>query len=163
MLIDVFRASCGVCVSRNYQRHFQYNCQHKALQAAALPSDERKAAVHETGEPAVGDGCGYARAEDDSSSVDVERVELLLSQRTAARRAKEWSVADGLLAQLHELGVEVTDKPDPSHGGLRRWCGGKSPELLRRGDWTCPNSQCAINCFASRVTCFKCHTPKPTT
>ena len=38
-----------------------------------------------------------------------------------------------------------------------------SVEELRRGDWTCPNSNCGINCFASRVTCFKCHTPKPAT
>eukprot|EP01044_Picomonas_judraskeda_P009478 COSAG03_NODE_1156_length_4692_cov_5.187895_4_plen_162_part_00 len=161
-MIDVFRASCGLCVSANYQRHFQYNCQHKALQASALPSGERT--VAKRGEAAAGDGCGYVRAEGDSSSVDVEAVEALLSQRVAARRAKEWSVADGLLAQLHELGVEVSDKPEPSQaGGARRWCGGKSVELLRRGDWTCPNSQCGINCFASRLSCFKCHTPKPTT
>ncbi len=163
VLVDVFRASCGLCVSRNYHRHFQYNCQHKKLQADGLPSAEAAAERGKAVARDAGGGSGYARAEGDTSSVDADRVEMLLTQRMAARRAKEWSVADGLLAQLHEMGVEVTDKPDAAHGGVRRWCGGKSVEELRRGDWTCPNSNCGINCFASRVTCFKCNTPKPAT
>lgn len=175
VLVDVFRASCGLCVSRNYHRLYQYNCQHKVLQpdggvasatvaARAKANTQRAVEAQEAGVAGGDDdgGSGYVRAEDDRSNVDADLVETLLTQRTAARRAKDWSVADSLLAQLHEMGVEVTDKPDPTFGGARRWCGGKSVQELRRGDWTCPNKNCGINCFASRVTCYKCHTPKPT-
>ena len=57
-----------------------------------------------------------------------------------------------LLAELHDMGVEVLDKE-------RTWRGGCDPATLRRGDWSCP--ACGENCFASRSECFKCHAPKP--
>jgi tRNA acetyltransferase TAN1 len=174
VLVDVFRASCGLCVSRNYHRLHQYNCQHKAMQpdgglalaaaeAKAKAKGESRRAAEAAGAAAGGAddrGSGYVRAEGDSSEVDASRVETLLKQRTVARSAKDWSAADSLLAQLHEMGVDVTDKPDPTDG-TRRWCGGKSVEDLRRGDWTCPNPSCGINCFASKTACYTCHTPKP--
>lgn len=36
---------------------------------------------------------------------------------------------------------------------------GRAPNPGRPGDWLCPS--CGANCFASRDTCFKCKTPKP--
>lgn len=33
---------------------------------------------------------------------------------------------------------------------------------FRPGDWYCPNPACNFQNFASRATCFRCHTPSPT-
>ncbi|KAJ3126443.1 hypothetical protein HK098_007495 [Nowakowskiella sp. JEL0407] len=34
--------------------------------------------------------------------------------------------------------------------------------VMRPGDWICPNTKCAFQNFASRFECFKCHGPRPT-
>ena len=149
VLVDVFRASCGLCVSRHYNNHHQYNCQSKALQ----PDGGFAAAAAAASAATKGKG-GFTREENDTSEVDCAAVEALLAERGVARKAKDWKTADTKLASLHELGVEVTDKE-------RTWRGGGDVELLRRGDWSCPNPECGLNCFASRTMCFKCNTPKP--
>mmetsp|Transcript_48666 Transcript_48666/g.135005 ORF Transcript_48666/g.135005 Transcript_48666/m.135005 type:complete len:80 (-) Transcript_48666:537-776(-) len=43
----------------------------------------------------------------------------------------------------------------PMGGGM----GGGGGGDVRPGDWTCPN--CGANVFASKMSCFRCHTPKP--
>ena len=140
VLVDVFRSSCGLCVTRNYKRCNDFNCQHKNLLAAG--SQARSTAKVSA----------YARAEGDASEVDASAVCALLAKRGAARGAKQFRSADRLLAELHDMGVEVLDKE-------RTWRGGCDPTTLRRGDWSCP--ACGENCFASRSECFKCHAPKP--
>ncbi|KAG0184457.1 hypothetical protein DFQ28_011093 [Apophysomyces sp. BC1034] len=39
---------------------------------------------------------------------------------------------------------------------------GRPPITFRPGDWYCPNPTCGFQNFASRSTCFRCHTPNPT-
>jgi cysteinyl-tRNA synthetase len=41
-----------------------------------------------------------------------ERVEELLAERTTARATAAWSVADAVLTELREAGIEVMDGPD---------------------------------------------------
>ena len=136
----VFRSSCGLCVTRNYKRCNDFNCQHKNL----LPAGSQARSTAKVS--------AYARAEGDASEVDASAVCALLAKRGAARGAKQFRSADRLLAELHDMGVEVLDKE-------RTWRGGCDPATLRRGDWSCP--ACGENCFASRSECFKCHAPKP--
>jgi inhibitor of KinA sporulation pathway (predicted exonuclease) len=47
------------------------------------------------------------------------------------------------------------------HGGYNS--GGRPHHHIsfRPGDWYCPNSACGFQNFASRHTCFRCHTPNP--
>ncbi|KAI7866326.1 hypothetical protein BDF14DRAFT_1813984 [Spinellus fusiger] len=41
--------------------------------------------------------------------------------------------------------------------------GGRHQQItFRPGDWYCPNTSCGFQNFASRATCFRCHTPNPT-
>ncbi|CAO3618986.1 unnamed protein product [Cunninghamella echinulata] len=35
------------------------------------------------------------------------------------------------------------------------------PSSIRPGDWFCPNPACGFQNFASRMSCYKCHTPNP--
>lgn len=35
------------------------------------------------------------------------------------------------------------------------------PANFRPGDWYCPNPACGFQNFASRMSCYKCHTPNP--
>ena len=46
----------------------------------------------------------------------------------------------------------------PAGGGMGGGGGGRGE--VRPGDWTCPN--CSANVFASKSTCFRCQTPRPT-
>ncbi|KAI9478069.1 MAG: ribonuclease H-like domain-containing protein [Benjaminiella poitrasii] len=56
-----------------------------------------------------------------------------------------------------------------SHYGSYYGSGGRPPHYhhhhqpitFRPGDWYCPNTACGFQNFASRSTCFKCHTPNP--
>eukprot|EP00752_Nemacystus_decipiens_P017892 g16041.t1 len=45
------------------------------------------------------------------------------------------------------------------HGGGGYGGGGGGGYNKRPGDWECPG--CGYNCFASRMECNRCHTPKP--
>ncbi|KAL0086169.1 hypothetical protein F4703DRAFT_1736736 [Phycomyces blakesleeanus] len=47
---------------------------------------------------------------------------------------------------------------NPAYGSGRP----HQPIAFRPGDWYCPNSSCGFQNFASRASCFRCHTPNPT-
>lgn len=51
--------------------------------------------------------------------------------------------------------VQTYNRGGPGVIGVGLGSGGD----VRPGDWTCPN--CSANVFASKNTCFRCHTPKP--
>ena len=76
---------------------------------------------------------GRAREEERMRDDDTEHEE---------GRDRERSWYDGGTRQSGQGGYDSAPKAD-----------------VRPGDWTCPN--CGANCFASRVSCFKCQTPKP--
>ncbi|KAI9024350.1 hypothetical protein CLU79DRAFT_700432 [Phycomyces nitens] len=46
---------------------------------------------------------------------------------------------------------------NPAYGSGRP----HQPIAFRPGDWYCPNSSCGFQNFASRASCFRCHTPNP--
>eukprot|EP00966_Prymnesium_polylepis_P094698 2192212-Prymnesium_polylepis.1 len=48
---------------------------------------------------------------------------------------------------------------DPFVGGEGAGGGGGGDLNVRPGDWTCDN--CGAHVFASKLACFRCHTPKP--
>jgi len=48
----------------------------------------------------------------DASVVDIERIEALLAERTAARVNKDFAAADRIRDELTELGVVIEDGPD---------------------------------------------------
>lgn len=47
------------------------------------------------------------------------------------------------------------------YGGGGATGGGRPPPSFRPGDWICPNQSCQFQNFASRTSCFRCHTPCP--
>ena len=47
------------------------------------------------------------------------------------------------------------------HGGYNSGARPHHHISFRPGDWYCPNSACGFQNFASRNTCFRCHTPNP--
>ncbi|KAG2185128.1 hypothetical protein INT44_001918 [Umbelopsis vinacea] len=47
------------------------------------------------------------------------------------------------------------------YGGGGATGGGRPPPNFRPGDWICPNQSCQFQNFASRTSCFRCHTPCP--
>jgi inhibitor of KinA sporulation pathway (predicted exonuclease) len=47
------------------------------------------------------------------------------------------------------------------YGGGGATGGGRPPPSFRPGDWICPNPSCSFQNFASRTSCFRCHTPCP--
>ncbi|KAL0140803.1 hypothetical protein V8B55DRAFT_1448050 [Mucor lusitanicus] len=54
--------------------------------------------------------------------------------------------------------------PPPSAGYHGGYNSGTRPHhhiSFRPGDWYCPNQTCGFQNFASRNTCFRCHTPNP--
>ena len=54
-----------------------------------------------------------AEPEEDPRRAEIaEKVENLISQRSDARAAKDWDLADSIRDQLNELGVVVTDTQD---------------------------------------------------
>lgn len=59
-----------------------------------------------------GGGHGYERDPSDGSDADVDeaRVNRLLEERVAAKRAREYDKADGLRDELRAMGIEVNDK-----------------------------------------------------
>eukprot|EP00908_Phaeocystis_cordata_P015227 Transcript_26356.p8 GENE.Transcript_26356~~Transcript_26356.p8 ORF type:complete len:103 (+),score=30.14 Transcript_26356:396-704(+) len=78
-------------------------------------------------------------------------VQEELQRWVAAKRATDFATADAIRQALRDRGVD----PDgywPGSGPL----GGAE---TRPGDWMCPN--CNVKCFASKGSCFRCHTPKP--
>ena len=52
---------------------------------------------------------GYRRVDDGSAIVNVAMVEAVLSQRVAARKARDYASADRLRAVLATIGVEISD------------------------------------------------------
>ncbi|KAI7903308.1 uncharacterized protein BX663DRAFT_551599 [Cokeromyces recurvatus] len=62
---------------------------------------------------------------------------------------------------------KLVNTPPPSSGHHYHGSGGPyygrphHPITFRPGDWYCPNTACGFQNFASRSTCFKCHTPNP--
>jgi cysteinyl-tRNA synthetase len=73
-----------------------------------------------------GGGSGsYERAAGDTAPVDVGRVEQLLSERSSARRSRDFQAADALRDQLRdELSVEVSDRDFTWQVGRRGTYGG---------------------------------------
>jgi cysteinyl-tRNA synthetase len=51
------------------------------------------------------------RSADDLDPAEVERIELLIGERSQARTNRNWARADEIRAELEELGVQVTDTP----------------------------------------------------
>jgi cysteinyl-tRNA synthetase len=52
-----------------------------------------------------------------AKGVDTAKVEGLIAERAAARKAKDFARADSLKKQLLDLGIEFKDKPD----GTTEW------------------------------------------
>ncbi|KAI9316052.1 hypothetical protein BX666DRAFT_1954379 [Dichotomocladium elegans] len=50
----------------------------------------------------------------------------------------------------------------PGHNAPPSYGRPHHPITFRPGDWYCPNPTCGFQNFASRISCFKCHTPNPT-
>ena len=57
-----------------------------------------------------GSGHDYTREPGDVAPIDVSRVDELLNQRHAAKRAREFPTADALRDSLRAMGVEVMDR-----------------------------------------------------
>ena len=72
--------------------------------------------------PIMAHGRGsYERAEDDTASIDVKRVESLLDERQELRRNRRYEDADIIRDRLNAMGVTIWDKE-------RVWsCGGALP------------------------------------
>jgi inhibitor of KinA sporulation pathway (predicted exonuclease) len=53
--------------------------------------------------------------------------------------------------------------PPSGPGGYGGYTGGRPHHHItfRPGDWYCPNPSCGFQNFASRSSCFRCHTPNP--
>lgn len=45
-------------------------------------------------------------------TVDAEKIEALVAERSAARKAKDFARADALRDQLYDMGIEIEDGPD---------------------------------------------------
>lgn len=48
----------------------------------------------------------------DGGDLDVEKIEALIGERSAARRDKDFARADALRDQLYEMGIEIEDGPE---------------------------------------------------
>ena len=57
-----------------------------------------------------GEVLGILKKEDPSSSLDQD-IEILIEQRNAARKEKNWSEADRIRAELAEMGIVIEDTP----------------------------------------------------
>ncbi|KAG2230190.1 hypothetical protein BDF21DRAFT_383649 [Thamnidium elegans] len=57
----------------------------------------------------------------------------------------------------------VSQGPPPAGGPIGGYQGGRPHHHItfRPGDWYCPNPACGFQNFASRNSCFRCHTPNP--
>jgi len=78
----------------------------------------------------------------------------LLDARDAARRARDFALADDLMLQLREIGVAYADDK------AREWYPHVPGSAGRRqGDWDCPG--CGAMVYASKGSCFKCGEQRP--
>jgi cysteinyl-tRNA synthetase len=87
-----------------------------ALRAPDLSSHD-KAVLAAAADQALGlDLAGLAAASPHAAtvvpSVPAERIEELVAAREAARKGRDWAMADQVRAELADLGVQVTDTPD---------------------------------------------------
>jgi cysteinyl-tRNA synthetase len=48
------------------------------------------------------------------ADIDHQKVEKLLSKRLKAKRNKDWQAADRIRSELHNMGIDIEDKPDGS-------------------------------------------------
>ncbi|MCX7800450.1 MAG: cysteine--tRNA ligase [Fimbriimonadales bacterium] len=51
--------------------------------------------------------------------VDEERIEALIAERAAAKKARDYAKADAIRAQLEKEGIELRDTPDGTHWRVR--------------------------------------------
>jgi hypothetical protein len=91
---------------------------------------------------------------DDKVSMDDSQVLRLLDARDAARRARDFALADDLMLQLRELGVAYADDR------ARQWFPHVPGSSGRRsGDWDCP--ACGAMVYGTKNQCFSCGEPRP--
>ncbi|RCH79891.1 hypothetical protein CU098_000805, partial [Rhizopus stolonifer] len=71
--------------------------------------------------------------------------------------------------QPYHMSMQSNGPPSgPSNDPSSGYHGGYNPSgrvhhhiSFRPGDWYCPNTNCGFQNFASRSSCFRCHTPNP--
>lgn len=83
----------------------------KAPKAAAPPSPAATAAAPATASTPTKHNHGYSRDPSDTATVgDEQRVHKLLSDRLAAKRAREFDQADRIREELLSIGIQVFDR-----------------------------------------------------
>ena len=83
----------------------------KAPKAAAPPSPAATAAAPATASTPTKHNPGYSRDPSDTATVgDEQRVHKLLSDRLAAKRAREFDQADRIREELLSIGIQVFDR-----------------------------------------------------
>ncbi|CAE8597724.1 unnamed protein product [Polarella glacialis] len=96
---------------------------------------------------------------------DESRIQKLVDERSECRRNREFDRADKLRDELRDLDVNVDDTdgswrgPGGTAGRVTGGGGGGGGGIVRRdGDWDC--AKCGKMNFASRDSCFTCHSSK---
>eukprot|EP00288_Rhodomonas_lens_P014190 CAMPEP_0177707100 /NCGR_PEP_ID=MMETSP0484_2-20121128/9571_1 /TAXON_ID=354590 /ORGANISM="Rhodomonas lens, Strain RHODO" /LENGTH=269 /DNA_ID=CAMNT_0019218591 /DNA_START=96 /DNA_END=902 /DNA_ORIENTATION=- len=98
---------------------------------------------------------GWTRGEPLDVPADESKILELLSARDAARRARDFSLADSLMDTLREQGVAYAD--DANKVFTMRPPPGK--QNRRSGDWDCPDCQALV--YSTKNQCFRCGAARP--
>ncbi|KAI8050373.1 hypothetical protein BDF22DRAFT_150134 [Syncephalis plumigaleata] len=80
-----------------------------------------------------------------------------MSTNTSANTNANTIMPSGYNMLPHNSYSNATNTGNAAMGGA----GAAYAHGFRPGDWICPNPNCYFQNFASRTTCYRCHTPNP--